>query len=250
MKMKKRTNLIMGLVFALLLFVVVLNPLRAEAAAKVKTLKNGVSTTMGKEGQFVYKLTLNEDSVVKVTWSENNNNHFYFAIHKSQSLDAQIVSKFPDTAKGNISYALKKGTYYVEMYDGYSFSSYTPTAKVKFEWQDASIINKNNYCRAKAISLDAKTAARVAQTPTQDYVRWYKIKLTKSQKLSINVLNGSYSYIRVLSPSYTSYETSYSKGTLTTTEKLSSGTYFICVNDMYNSYKRNVLGEYIVFKWQ
>ena len=256
MKTKQKLNICLGILAVLLVCVIAYAPMRANAAT-LKNITAGQSFALKHEEQEVYKLVIDTDAVVKFAWSNDERNYSYIGLFTDKACKDRICSCAPSTKSGNKVWALKKGTYFVQAYDGYSFSSYTPTMKLKVTWEDASVINKNNYCRAKAIAVNASTNVRVAQTPTQDYTRWYKIKVPKTQKLTINAPTGTgtLSNLTVLSTSMTRFNNFTSSGTgssakMVSVDKMAADTYFILVSGCGYSYTKNRLGEYHVFSWQ
>ena len=139
--------------------------------------------------------------------------------------------------------ALEAGDYYISFYN---------VAKAKVTLPAA--VNKANYCRSKAISLASGKAVTIVQTPDIDYNRWYKISLTKAKVLKLT--SNKSVYVTVFNAKGAKCPLgSYNSSTksCTTNNKLTKGTYYICVhaNNFYSStgsaYDKK--GEYVVMKW-
>ena len=238
-----------GFLFATLLFFVAIIPLQAKAANSFTTLTNGSITALKIEGKEYYTFTIKEDSRVTFSWSNNNASRFWLEIYSDKNMTKRLKSIYPDAASGNLNICLKKGIYYVEMYDGYS-ASYTPTTKVKTTLTYVTKINKDNYCRGKALALAANKYATVCQTPNYDYTRWYKITLTKAQKVSFTFPNGNSTYITLISPTNQKYTLDTTSKSAVTKDKLAAGDYYIIVAYNGTYYTQNCVGVYVDFKWK
>lgn len=220
-------------------------------AIALKTDKNYNSKT-GKSTQnaTTYKLTLATDSKVVINWSNNASKKAVIGIYLTASESKTIRFLSPETASGSEVLALARGIYYVHMYDGYSNSSYTAKAKVKFTVTDAAKFNKTNFCRAKALSVAKKTGVTVLQTPNYDYCRWYKIKLDAKQYIRIQQLKKGPGSFTVYNSNMdiVSMTSDYATGLDKSKATCAAGTYYIRVNRV-GSYTYNRKGDYIYFKW-
>ncbi len=249
MKTKQRIPFLF-LLSALFVAILVVLPIRVNAANPI-SLKNNEIVTLKKSGAETYSFSVKTDSKIQFKWSGNNNHNFYLAVYSDKSRTKIIENIFPSEASGNFYLALKNGTYYVDMYDG-AGSTYTPTTKVKYTATYVTKINKDNYCRGKAVELKSKTYAQIVQTPNYDYDRWYKITLPKNQKVTIAIPNGGGSYaLYVYSSSFVQSKFSWNSSTkkMTSTDILAKGTYYIHV-PAYGSYSQAVRGKYMDFQWK
>ena len=240
-----------GLILATLLIIVAIIPIKAKAADSFTTLTNGSVTTLKIEGKEYYTFTIKEDSKVAFQWSGNTAGRFSLDIYADKKMTKRLKSIYPSTqTSGTVNIALKKGIYYVEMYDGWS-ASYTPTTKVKTILTYVTKFNKDNYCRGKAINLAANQYATICQTPNYDYTRWYKINLKNNQKLTFSCPNGNSTYLNLISAENQRYTLNYnSSKQAVTKDKLASGVYYVMVSSYGNSYTHNALGFYMDFKWK
>ena len=246
----KKLRIALLCVFSALLFCVVFKPISAEAAT-TRTLKNGYTYSLTLEGKYYYKMILEEDSMVQYTYTGNTAQRMNLCIYKDSKRKSIIYSYSPSAKSGSKYYALKKGTYYIDMHDGYSFlSDYTPTTKATVTVTPAKSLDKQNYCRAKAQVVKSNSTVKVAQTPSYDYVRWYKFTLAKAQKVTLITPNGFGSYLDIYSPTLQLYDVEYTSSQSVTRDKLAAGTYFIRVSANGNSYTNDRGGAAILFKWK
>ena len=241
MKLMKSLKIALFAVFCTLLLSIAFVPMRAKAYTKID---NGATITMNKEGAVHYKLVIEKDCYLQLVWSNNTKKLADVYIYADKACKERVHWCWCDTEKGKEYVALKAGTYYVEMGDYYQL------CKIKWTWTAAYKLDQGNYCIAKAKNLSAGTTVSIAQTPTIDYTRWYKIKLTKNQKVTIKTPYKNSAYIQLYSPSRQRYNfnnsDSFSK---ITTDKLTTGTYYISVSAC-NSYVENRKGAFIAFSWK
>ena len=244
--MKQLKLLLLGAVSALLMLFVVFIPMRANAA----TIENGVPTALQREGKAFYKFTLEDDSLITLNWVKNNRDLACFQIYldrnKTQSL---TYGYYPfGEVSGKIIFPLKRGTYYVEMFDG--DSKYAPTTKVKFSWTSAKNYSKDNYSLATAKTLKANTLEEVVQIRKYNYTRWYKISLKKAQRIIVESANDfSYLDLTILDSKLNSVYQNYSDYDFILTTKVPKGTYYIVIPE--DSYlNTSPFGEYIAFRWR
>ena len=258
MKLAKKA-LVLLLVLATLVSVIALP---AEAATSSITVTSGKTYSLktnysyNSSGDRVknktyYKLTLDADSVVKVAWSKNTADKASIIFYSNSARDKTVryVNTYEKTS-GSENLALKKGTYYLDMYDGYSNSDYTATTKVTITVTPATEINKSNYCKAKASSLSKDTYVTVAQTPNYSYARWYKIKLTAKQVVTIYTNDNMGYKVRLYDASMNRISCTSGSKKVVSQDKLASGTYYIYVTDTTSFSGQGRLGEYIRLKWK
>lgn len=198
-----------------------------------------------------YKLTLDADSVVKVAWSKNSANKANIIFYSNSARDKTVrYVNTTDKASGSENLALKKGTYYLDMYDGYSNSGYTATTKVTITVTPVTEINKTNYCKAKAASLSKDTYVTVAQTPNYSYARWYKIKLTAKQVVTIYTNENMGYNVRLYDSSLNRISCTAGSKKVVSQDKLAAGTYYVYVIETSYFGGQGRLGEYIRLKWK
>ena len=245
--MNRKISLV-GIISAIaFLAVLVLVPMRAEAAT-IKTFTDGKTVALKKSGAVTYKYVLDDDALVEINYAYNNSGRTYIGVYTDKNLSKYVASIYPSTASGKQFYALQKGTYYLDMYEGGQYWSGTPTAKVKITSTPASSINKDNYCRKKAQTITAKKWVKVVQSPNYEYDRYYLIKLTKTQKINIDVPAGStYNFYIYEGKTLNSVSLSRGKQTITSENKYAAGTYILVIRaGSFNTYR---LGDFYQFKW-
>ena len=246
MKLKFR---LLGLLSTMaLLLVIALIPMNAKAAVSFKGVASGTTVAMPAQGgNNYYKIKLTEDSLLALQYS-NVTLTSYVKVYKEAAMENNLeYTSIKGT--GRIDLALKKGTYYINMYEGYSGS--TPTGKMKFSVVAANKINKDNYCRAKCIAVDAYAVQKICATPTYDYTRWYKFTIKSAKKVSVVTTEGLTYRFDILSTNLQRYnvDTTGNYTKITTRDKLAPGTYYIRVSE-YGSYTEGVSGKYFTFKWK
>lgn len=214
----------------------VYKPIVSGKSFKVKDVTSTDTTT-------VYKLSLKNDSIVKI------NHNYAGALELSLYYDKGLkqARDYFDSLSNNTQITLASGTYY------FVFKPYYASVNVKFiitpytKYKD-----RKNYSRATSYKLKAKTWETVTQTPNNNYVRWYRISLTKKQVIHVNRQDSNISIAlynsRMEKPSIFSYT---NKDLFITQDKQPKGTYYIRVteNDDESNYP---LWEYTAqckFRW-
>ena len=255
--MKQLKLLLLGAVSALLLLFVVFIPVRANAA----TIENGVPNALLREGKAIYKFTLDKDSLVEINWVKNNNNLANCVIYADRQKTQEVQYNFINSKSGKVCIPLKRGTYFVDMYDGATGKA--PTAKVKFTWTPATKYDRKNYSIAKAYQLKPNTVEQVVQIRTCNYTRWYKIQTKKDQKITIMPryqYYGQSPYSSYWYPIYTfklydsqfnsisiSDYSEYSNNGNMVTNVLPKGTYYIVIPPTYDT---SIRGDYVSLSWK
>jgi len=243
--MKQLKLLLLGAVSALLMLFVVFIPMRANAA----TIENGVPNTLLREGKAIYKFTLEDDSLLTINWVKNNRDLAKVYIYSDRSKSYTVDWYELYDPSGKMILPLKRGTYYVEMFDG--DSKHAPTTKVKFSWTSAEKYSKDNYSIATARTLKANTMETAVQIRKYNYKRWYKITLKKAQRIVLECneySNGVYS-LTILDSKLQSVYRYNVNWDCTVTEKLPKGTYYVILpekSDALDTY----FGDYYAFKWR
>ena len=250
MKTKKSmiTFVVCGLL-ALLMALMAISPVTAQAAEKTsfKKLKEGTWTT--NETQF-YKITVPKDG------------ELYFQVRKKQSdipgsgglytVKEDAASKVTPGQKYkggwaplsivNDRVAVKKGTYYLRVDGG--------TLKYKF----TAAGNQKNKTKKKAISLRADKTAKAIMLPKMNYDRWYKITISKKQKIEIE----TNLYYTVLDD-VTVYNSDGQKVAMTKGDKngvscskkaLPKGTYYIKLDKRYIDAVNKPFGPVVLLTWR
>ncbi len=245
--MKNLKIAVLGVLSMLLMAFLVFIPMNVKAA----TVENGQTVKLLNQGKQFYKFTLADDSLVQISWTNNKGSSEMFLYpDKERSEELRFISF--NGEKGKTFVALAKGTYYFDMYDNNS----KPATKVKFNWTAASTYSKGNYSLKKAQTLKADTIVHVVQVHKYDYTRWYKITLTKGQKLTIMAPYGNLYMPSIWDSKSNSVNLSCTNNTFsssgyptsyTTDQKLPKGTYYISIPMTDPAYK---VGEYVAFKWK
>lgn len=242
--MKQLKIALLGIISTLLLFVVLI-PIKAEAAS---IIKSGKTIALKDKGDApLYKITLEEDSVIKVEWANNKQNFSTFCIYADSKTQNELVFSWLDKGvSGKEFFALKKGVYYIRMYDQ---ASGGPTTRVTVSWTPVSTFDQGNYCADKAVNLSFNKTMQLVQTPGNNCERYYKFKITKAPK-SINLMI-TYQIVYIIpdkAPIYFHiYNEDFSRE-YSQSDVLPVGTYYLVADPIPRPYFWNSLGTYITFK--
>ena len=247
--MKQIKIMILGLFGLLLMAFIAFIPIRTNAA----TIENGQTVKLQDQGKQFYKFTLEDDSLVQIYWTKNNKISSNLDIYSDKEKEEHLYWVHLNKGKtGREFLAMKKGTYYVDMYD----MADIPTTTVRINWTSAEKYDKGNYSAKTALPLEADTTVRAVQVGQYSYVRWYKIKVTKAHQVKItiddNYISSIYSMdifasdFRDLGEMY-GYTVSADGRSKTVNKKLAVGTYYI-VLWMFDPYEK--VGGATSFKWE
>lgn len=212
--------------------ILALLPVSAFASYKVEPLKYNYWYSLKEDVSTVYKVKVTADTILTVNW-KNNSGESYVNVYPDKECDESIIYGFLHNAysmsSGTNGMILYRGTYYIYMSDDYN------KTKVKFS-KKVNTINKQNYCINKAITMTKNKKYQYSQSKNINYKRWYKIKLTKSQEITMVVhgLDNDYGY------NYTLYDSNFNRincedseknGTITITTrgKQPKGIYYLAL---------------------
>ena len=130
----------------------------------------------------LYKIKVPADGYIKI---QSNNNldsvHIFKKLDKNKGLDSNVgsyVGKDHRSIGKTYYQALRKGTYYLHIEGNH-----------KIKWNLVNPKNydqQKNYCRAKAMTLPKGKKKTVFFNYRYDFPRWYKITLTKKQRITLN----------------------------------------------------------------
>ncbi len=241
-----RTRKLLALMLTVLLLLATLPAAGLADSYKVETLKlNQWYRLQDYSGNTtIYKLKVTGDTIVSINWKniKTNDNFAYLSINRDKSCDDTIASSgIYDTSSGTLGYVLYSGTYYISMYDN------KESGKVKFSTKRAVTVNKPNYCMGKAVTVKAGKKVEIAQTKSNNYYRWYRIKLQKTQSITFNGIDqyGFTLYDRNLNELSCS-----DRGNVCVTQGMQpKGTYYLEIKRAYLSDLAQK-GEYIAFSWK
>ncbi len=216
--------------------------------------KNGT----GYEKYHVYKINVPAgNGYVKIDLKRSPKQTYtrFIEIQKSLKDDNSYIQLImgEDESSKTEKMILRKGTYYIYEYYGFN---------VNIRWKFVKVPDYKNYCRAKARKLvQGKKETVIITRYGSGYDKWYKIKLEKNQRITINfkkkfnknlINNGSFRIYSSKgrgggSPGYLEI-----KEKKIITEKLKKGTYYLrfCTDDdAYITYPYNEFLEY-EFSWK
>ena len=176
------TRRFIALLLAILLLLAAFPAASLAESYKIQTLNLNQWYKLQGNPTEIYKLKVTGDTIVSFsckgikadTWAG-------IGIYRDKSCNDSIDScGIDEAASGSGAFVLYSGTYYIYMYDE------KEVGKVKFSTRKTAAVNKDNYCLGKAISLKAGKKAEIAQTKKNNYHRWYRIKLAKTQSITFS----------------------------------------------------------------
>jgi hypothetical protein len=240
--MKQIKIMFLGIFSLLLMAFIAFIPMHTQAA----TITNGQTVKLLNQGKQFYKFTLEDDALVQFQWINNADNEACCYIYTNKTRSNTLKAFFIKNKSGRLFLAMKKGTYYLDLYDDYN-----PTTKVTVNWTPASKYDKGNFNARTAQNLEPDVLVRVPQVGFYSYYRWYKIKVTRAHKITITLPYGPQSKVFLVTSKYDSSISSFLIGTdeqsKTTTTKLAVGTYYILVMPASPD---SQIGDAISFKWK
>lgn len=152
--------------------------------------------------------------------------------------------------KGNLS---ADGTDYEVITPGTYYIQCSSVQDCKFRYTFKSFTAKKKTKKTKAITLKkGKTEVEVFIVQIKNKLeRWYKIKLTKKQRLQIKNIKGSVSLYDAKG-NYVSASYDSTKGVYYTNQKLKKGTNYFRMNASFYNYveKKNLKGKMNMFYWK
>ena len=216
------------------------------ASYKVETLKLNQWYKLQEysSDMTIYKLRVSGETIVSFSWKgvKTNSNYSGVRIYHDKTCNDSIgYEDIDDTSSGSSAFVLYSGTYYIQMYDG------KESGKIRFSTKKASAINKSNYCLSKAITVKAGKKVEIAQTRNNNYYRWYRIKLSKTQTITFN---GIRKYDFTLYDSNLNTLSCSNRDDVCVTEGMQpKGTYYLAIERSDVSYLKQK-GDYIAFSWK
>ncbi len=247
MKIRKKSLAVILVVLTVLLSVC------AAFSASAASIKEGTYKKVAKEAY--YKISVSGEGYITLYGksSKSSSSGYSFASMDCELLnskkeavteyssDCSVYTYTSGKPTESKKIPVSKGTYYIHVESVSSNNGGASYVKYTFK----SVKQPTNYCVAKATTLKASTKATVYQTPQYNFDRWYKIKLTKNQKVTISY-SSSASGIELYSADGERINLDYSNKTLKSKIKLASGTYYICYKALYDF----AHADYSTFSWK
>ena len=224
MKRCRRTLFVMLVAITLISIL----PVSAFASYKVEPLKYNYWYSLKEDVSTVYKVKVTADTILTVNW-KNNRGESSVIVYPDKECNESSIYRYLDSdyskSSGTNGTVLYRGTFYIYMDD------YDNKAKVKFS-KKPNTINKQNYCISKAITMTKNKKYEYSQSKNINYKRWYKIKLTKSQEISIVGYDRGYDYT-LYDSNFNRINCKYSENsrTITTRGKQPKGIYYLALHE-------------------
>ncbi len=198
----------------------------------VSTLKTGTwyspdSTTR------LYRVKVSKDSLLTANWKGNSEEHLSIYLYKDAERKNYITDLYPyQTASGTQSLALRKGTYYVGLFDS------AKQSRVKFSI--SALKDPKNYCPSRAVAMKKGVKyVQSAHTPMNAFeYDWFKVKLTKKQRITV-YCSTNINYVAFRDTSLKALDNeAYTKKAYRTQDILNPGTYYLRISNYgtYNPY--------------
>lgn len=126
----------------------------------------------------VYQVNIPYDAILTIQYSgTKKDNSLYITRDGSYSDFQYVTSGKAKSAKK--SYVVEKGKYYI-----FNQNEKKPV-RLKYSIKKIKAKNRGNYVRKKAVKLKRNKKETVYQNFSKNYYRWYKINVTKEQKIQL-----------------------------------------------------------------
>ena len=240
-----RTRKLVALMLAVLLLLAALPAAGLADSFKVQSLKlnQWYNLRPYSDNMTIYKLKVTGDTIVSFSWKGIKADTWaYLGICRDKSCNDGIAYRsISEAASGSDAFVLYSGTYYIQMYDR------KESGNVKFSTKKAVTVNKPNYCMGRAITVKAGKKVEIAQTKRDNYYRWYRIKLSKTQSITFNGIDH---YDFTLYDRNLNEISCSDRGDMCVTQGMQpKGTYYLEV-DRASLYELAQKGEYTAFSWK
>jgi len=240
-----RTRKLVALLLAVLLLLATLPAAGLADSFKVQTLKlnQWYNLRPYSDNMTIYKLKVTGDTIVSFTWKGIMTESWSsLHIYRDKSCDDDIAyCSIYEATTGSDTFVLYSGTYYIQMYDS------KESGKVKFSTKKAVTVHKPNYCMSKAITVKAGKKVEIAQTKSDNYYRWYRIKLSRTQSITFSGLD---QYEFTLYDRNLNEISCSNRGDVCVTQGMQpKGTYYLEINRA-SLYELSETGKYTAFSWK
>lgn len=245
----KQTRKLIALLLVLAALLTAL-PAGALAANKVKTLKYNTwysTQEPAPDGMTVYKLKLSAETLVYVSWKGASGYSSFAEVDFCRDKGCSYViagAELYAPASGKTAAVLYPGTYYIAMMDDVRGS------KVRFTALSASKLKPKNLTSAKATAIKSGRDTEILFDKKNAKARWYKLKLTKKQAVSIyGNLDGVTLYNSKLKKQAlrSGWDSKRAVSKLTSKTKLAKGTYYLKITE---GESLSQCGKYRSFFWK
>ena len=236
-----RTRKLIALMLAVLLLLTTLPAAGLVDSYKVETLKLNQWYRFQDydEHMTIYRLKVSGETVLNYSWK--NGHDAYLSVYRDKACEDEVTYTYIEETTGSSAFVLYSGTYYIRLYD------YSERNTIKFSAKKVATVNKPNYCLGKAITVKAGKKVEIAQTKSDNYYRWYRIKLSKTQSITFS---GIWQYGFTLYDRNLNEISCSNRGDVCVTQGLQpKGTYYLEINRA-SLYELSETGKYTAFSWK
>ncbi len=221
----------------------------AEAPKSTKNITNVYKISIPSDGYIKVSVAVKhipaDSKAVRRRWYKIPATLYTWYNVDSDSADSKYF--IADFTSGESYVALKKGNYYFR----------PPCTGVRFKWEYAAVGPGTNDRKSRAVTLTSGKTKRVYFAYGHVFMKWYKITLSKKQKIHVFARRRERDvyWARVLSPGFQTMVLN-SKGKKINTTRLSEntqgtdllpkGTYYICLRRMPSKSRRMNYGDRII----
>lgn len=171
---------------------------------------------------YRYKVVIPGEGLLKVVLGKGSSRVSGLSLSMYSSADSEDILDdwfFSGKKKQTVLIPVSRGVCY-----------FSGAAKSKMRFTFTAVKPGSNYCAQRAVSLKRGVKAKICQTPGYDYSRWYKIKLTRKQKISFWSDQGNFVLLTDSHKIPIEVESSGSKSSkYTSVNAVPAGTYYLCM---------------------
>lgn len=242
---------VVALVFALSVLATIAMPMTAHAANSnsyriiTKTLGKNTwateSTNDNRREHTLYKIRVEKSGRLSFKLSGSNSYVYIYSSlpYVENGYSIRSNDSYESMSKSS-SFAVDKGTYYLEVCRG----------KCKYTFTAAP--SQKNYCMQRAQKLKANKTAKIYFTPKLKFSRWYKISNPRKKQITIT-LNDEWQEFAIYNAKRQKLSTveKGSRKKFCTSEAQPKGTYYIRILSDRKDYDYDyyMFGKYITLKW-
>lgn len=196
-------------------------PLKKTVTQKETGYKYNEKTGRTTWTYYRYKVVIPQDGLLKITIAKGASRISGLSLSMYSRLNADDILDdwfFSGKKKQTVSIPVSRGTYY-----------FAGAAKSKMSCTFTAVKPGTNYCADRAAVLKRGAKAKICQTPGHNFPRWYRIRLTRKQKISFWSSRGDLVVLTDVNMDPVGVKRAGANSTRWTSGKVPAGTYYLCV---------------------